>query len=574
MASFTKGLTLQGRLMVFLLLPVAMVLLAAGAASFLRARETILREWREAAILSLERATHEVDMKLAESLELIQAFQQSFGDMGDQRIQSWILGQLQRREWVKEVQWSRAIEGKTIGEVKIPETVHAQGDHGLHEGDSRPPYEYEMEVDPEKGILKLEALVWGSNGEPLGTVVVKMDLQGLLGDALKYGWRESEQACLVDHEGRFLAHAGTLMASKDRLGENGDPLEIGILSQMRVSPSGTVWGPGMPPELIAGFYRLQKVPWTMIVFARGGDVLAPVLGFRDYYLSALAVTVAAILLMIRLIIGPRAKIIQELSEAAGKVAAGNYVSIAEPRGQDEISMLVRSFKAMVEGLKERDFLTNTFGRYVDEEIAKEILRRPEAARLGGQKTTVAIMIADLRGFTPLAESLSPERTIQILNRFFGLVIEIIRKYRGIIVDFFGDSVLSFFDPLEAPVQEAALRALKCAFEMQKAMVHFNETHRSKGLPVLKMGIGIHAGEVIVGNIGSESRAKYGIVGSAVNLTQRIQQLAGPGEVVISHDLYRQAEEWLCTKQASQVSLKGVQKPMRIYWVEEKVHPVP
>jgi class 3 adenylate cyclase len=567
-----RSLTLQQRLTVYLLLPVAMMLLAAGALGFLKARETILREWREAALLSLERATHEVDMKLGESLELIQAFQQSLEETGDPHIQSWILAQLRRQEWVKEVKWSRANGKGTSGRVQTPANIHPHDRDSLQEGGFRPLYE--MEVDLEKGILKLESSVRASNGEPLGTVAVTMDLHGLLGDALRYGWRESEQACLVDQEGRFIAHAGTLMTSRGRLGENGDPLEMAILSHIKVDFSGTIWGPGMPPELIAGFHRLQKAPWTMILFAKGKDVLAPVLGFRDYYLLALAVAAAAILLTIRLVIGPRAKMIQELCEVAGEVARGNYVSMAEARGQDEISRLVKSFNEMIEGLKERDLLTNTFGRYVDHEIAKEILRKPEAMRLGGQKRTVAIMIADLRGFTPLAESLTPEKTIQILNRFFGTAIEIIRKHRGIIVDFFGDSVLSFFDPIEEPVRQAVLSGLRCAFEMQQAMAPLNEANRRAGLPVLQVGVGLHAGEVIVGNIGSESRAKYGIVGSAVNLTHRIQQLAGPGEVVVSDDLYREAEDWLRPKASSEVSLKGVQKPMRIHWVEEKRRSVP
>lgn len=162
-----------------------------------------------------------------------------------------------------------------------------------------------------------------------------------------------------------------------------------------------MWGPGMPPALIAGFQRLDEAPWTIVVFARGKDVLAPILRFRDYYLGALVLVVVAVLLMIRLIVGPRAKTIQELSRAATEVAQGGYILLDPPRGDDEISRLVRSFNEMVAGLKQRDFLSETFGRYVDPEIAREILSRPEATRLGGEKRAVAILIADLRGFTPL-----------------------------------------------------------------------------------------------------------------------------------------------------------------------------
>lgn len=562
MTLFHKIRSLQGRLTVFLLLPVALVLLIAGAAGFLRARAVILEEWREASYLSLGRATHEVDMRLRSSLEWIQTFQQSFGEMGAPRIQSWILGQLKKQPWVKQVEWKRGEISEGKGVAPRPSMSHHHGHGGEKEHRSLPAYE--LRADPAQGVLEMEALLKNSEGEPLGMLLLTMDLQGLLGEALKYGWRQSEQACLVDEQGRFLAHAGTLVTSRNRLGESKDPLELEILSEMGKRTSGTVWGPGMPPGLIAGFHRLEEVPWTMVLFAEGADVLSPVLRFRDYYLAALALVVLVTLVLIRLVVGPRASLIQKLSCAAAHVARGEYGFMAPPRGDDEISRLVRSFNQMVEGLKEKDFVSNTFGRYIDPEVAKEILSRPEASRLGGQKRAVAILIADLRGFTPLAESLTPEQTIQILNRFFGLLIQVIQRHRGIIVDFFGDSVLAFFDPLERPLREAVARAVRCAFEMQDAMGPFNERNLKEGLPELQMGVGVHAGEVIVGNIGSETRAKYGIVGSAVNLTQRIQQLAEAGEVLVTEAVMIHAEGLLRAIDSFSPELKGIGDPIRVH----------
>lgn len=568
MVRFLRIQTLQRRLVVFLLVPIGLVLVLAGAAGFVRARWTILQEWQEAAGLSLARAAHELDMRLRAVQDWVLAFQESSREVLPSSIQGWILGQLEKQSWVRSVWWRTGAVGPEMGtgEEALGITGHVGG-HGSRLEGTRPVVQ--LHADPTHGILRMEALVRTWGGEPMGTLDISVDLQALLGEALRYGWRHSEQACLVDEDGRFLAHAGTLIASRGRLGENGDALEIALLSEIGRRPSGTVWGPGMPPALIAGFQRLDEAPWTIVVFARGKDVLAPILRFRDYYLGALVLVVVAVLLMIRLIVGPRAKTIQELSRAATEVAQGGYILLDPPRGDDEISRLVRSFNEMVAGLKQRDFLSETFGRYVDPEIAREILSRPEATRLGGEKRAVAILIADLRGFTPLAESLSPERTIQVLNRFFGLLIRIIQRHKGIIVDFFGDSVLAFFDPLEGPLKEAVGRAVLCAFEMQSAMGAFNERNRGDGLPELEMGVGVHAGEVIVGNIGSESRAKYGIVGSAVNLTQRIQQLAGTREVVVSDRAYIEAQELIVPKKVLDASLKGVQGYVRIYLVEMK-----
>lgn len=557
--------SLQGRLAVFLLLPVAGVLLLAGVAGFLRAKAAILEEWREASFLSLGRATHELDMRLDSTLEWTRAFQESLGEEGAPRIQSWIIGQLQRQSWVKQVEWKMGHIGQP--QERYPNSVMPPHHHGdLGSQDLRSLSSYKLHADPREGLLRMEVMVGATNGEPLGTLLVSMDLQALLGEALKFGWRKSEQACLVDENGRFLAHAGSLIRSSDKLGESADPLELEILSEMARSPSGTVWGPGMPPALIAGFSALKAAPWSLVLFAKGSEVLAPALRFRDYYLASLALAILVTVVLIRMVVGPRAKIIQELSSAAVQVAQGNYKLMDPPWGDDEISHLVRSFNTMVDGLRERDFLSNTFGRYVDPEVAREILRRPEAIRLGGEKRAVAILIADLRGFTPLAESLSPERTLLVLNRLFGFLIQVIQRHRGIIVDFFGDSVLAFFDPPEGSLREAVARAVRCALEMQVGMETLNERNRGDGLPDLQMGVGVHAGEVIVGNIGSESRAKYGIVGSAVNFTQRIQSVAAGGQIVVSQAVHAHMQGLFRPLDSFSAELKGIEEPVCLYVV--------
>jgi class 3 adenylate cyclase len=222
---------------------------------------------------------------------------------------------------------------------------------------------------------------------------------------------------------------------------------------------------------------------------------------------------------------------------------------------------------MVLGLKERDYISNTFGRYVDHEIARELMQRPEASRLGGEKREVAILMSDLRNFTRLSETLSPEETIQILNRYFSHMIKVIQRYKGIIVDFLGDGVLVFFDPLDGPVAPEIRKSVSCALEMQREMKNLNASNRAEGLPELHMGIGVNAGEVVVGNIGSEARAKYGIVGSPVNITQRIQSKAKGGDVVLSESVFDRIPKDLIVKRSSRVSLKGLQEFVKLYVVE-------
>jgi class 3 adenylate cyclase len=241
---------------------------------------------------------------------------------------------------------------------------------------------------------------------------------------------------------------------------------------------------------------------------------------------------------------------------------------------DEIGQLVYRFNIMVKGLKERDFIRNTFGRYVDQEIAGELMNRPEAAGLGGKKREVAVLMSDLRNFTPLSESLTPEETIRLLNRYFSHMIGIIQRHKGIIVDFFGDALLVFFDPLDESVKPTAKRAVHCAFEMQGKIADFNARNIEEGLPELHMGIGVNTGEVVVGNIGSDTRAKYGIVGAPVNITHRIQALAKTGEVVASEFAYQYVKDDVFVKKAFDARLKGVRESVKLYLIENRGIPSP
>jgi len=258
--------------------------------------------------------------------------------------------------------------------------------------------------------------------------------------------------------------------------------------------------------------------------------------------------------------------LQRLVAATGKIAAGDYASRVPIRGRDEFARLSQSFNRMAAGLEQRDYIRNTFGRYIDPHLAGELLKRPEAAALGGVKRDVPILMADIRGFTPICETLTPAATIAWLNAYYSHIIAAIHRHRGIIIDFIGDAVLFYFDPLDGPLSEATLGAVHCAFDLQRQATIFNTRIKSPDQPDVRIGIGIHAGPVIIGNIGSEDRRKFGIVGSPVNLTQRIQGYAGPGEIVVSRTVRLEAGPCLRVLRSFDARLKGVRDPVRLHAV--------
>lgn len=208
------------------------------------------------------------------------------------------------------------------------------------------------------------------------------------------------------------------------------------------------------------------------------------------------------------------------------------------------------------------FIRQTFGRYLTNEVVASLLDDPAGLKLGGEKREVSLLMADLRGFTSLSERLSPEAVMTILNRYLGAMTEIILQHQGTIDEFIGDAIFVIFG---APIRQDdhATRAVACALSMQLAMEEVNADNRQEGLPTLAMGIGVHTGEVVVGNIGSEKRAKYGAVGRPVNLTSRIESYTVGSQVFISESTRQKVAEPLIIAHQLQIEAKGIDAPITI-----------
>ena len=209
------------------------------------------------------------------------------------------------------------------------------------------------------------------------------------------------------------------------------------------------------------------------------------------------------------------------------------------------------------------FIRDTFGRYLTDEVVASLLDSPAGLQLGGAKRRVTMLMADLRGFTSLAGRLTPEQVVDILNRYLGTMIEVILQYQGTIDEFIGDAIFVIFG---APVwrQDDAPRAVVCAVAMQLAMATVNEENRRAGLPEVDMGIGVHTGEVVVGNIGSHKRTKYGVVGSHVNLTSRIQSYTVGGQILLSEATRQEVEPLVRLRKQMEVEAKGIAEPITLY----------
>jgi class 3 adenylate cyclase len=218
---------------------------------------------------------------------------------------------------------------------------------------------------------------------------------------------------------------------------------------------------------------------------------------------------------------------------------------------------------MAAGLKDRDFIKATFGRYLSPDVVQALLASPDGLRLGGALRDLTMLVSDLRGFSSMVARLDPPTVVQITNRYLARMIDVITHYRGTVDEFQGDGILAFFGaPLAA--EDDSERAVACAIAMQNAMDEVNAEQRRLGLPTLAMGIGLNRGEVIVGNIGSEQRTKYGAMGSAINTAYRIESYTVSGQILISPELYARVHDMVSVQGTIEVQFKGVEQPLTLY----------
>ncbi len=214
-----------------------------------------------------------------------------------------------------------------------------------------------------------------------------------------------------------------------------------------------------------------------------------------------------------------------------------------------------------------EFIKSLFGRFISDEVVEQLLSAPKGPRLGGELRELSILFADIRGFTSISEKLEPDQVVSLLNNYLGTMTEIIDTYDGTVNEFYGDGLLAFFGA-PVPHNDHARIAVQCALAMNSAMEEVNRRNRECGLPEISMGLAINSGEVIVGNVGSEKRFKYGVIGSAVNIASRVQGAATDGSILVTESCVNAAGEGFSFSDHQQLDVKGISQPVRVCRVRE------
>jgi len=213
--------------------------------------------------------------------------------------------------------------------------------------------------------------------------------------------------------------------------------------------------------------------------------------------------------------------VDRLARAAARVGRGELDASVEIASGDELEALGTSFNQMVAGLRERDRIRHTFERHVSKSVAEEILRRPDAVERRGERREVSVLFVDLGGFSAHAEASGPEAALARLNEYFDAASEAIFAHAGTVNELLGDGLLAFFGA-PIPQDDHATRACLAALACRERLAALTERWRAEGVADLRFRIGLHAGPVIVGEMGTRERVKYGAIGDTVNLASRLE----------------------------------------------------
>jgi sigma-B regulation protein RsbU (phosphoserine phosphatase) len=358
--------SLQQRHLIFLILPVALLMFVIGFAGFFYARNLILSQWQEAAVLKLQRAAHQVDMQLDRVKELIGIFHQAPAGPDGSRFQFWAIEQLERQTVVDHVHltWANSQESHnnlSTGQLKT-ESHSPQGRHPgrsgqrmrmrrFHSGRLREitPPRFDDASDHE--TVSLISDLNDEAGKSVGRLEVVLDFEVLITNIRKAGWWQSNRAYLVNDNGNILT--GTDSSKRERLSENSNSLEDKIVTAMQTSSYGTLKSEGHPPDQVSGFYHLLEAPWTLVMIAPGQEILAPIIQFRLYYFICGTAFIFLIVFLIRFVTGRTVSDIKQVSKAADKVARGDYRQTLPVKTRDEVGELTLSFNTMVHQLEER-----------------------------------------------------------------------------------------------------------------------------------------------------------------------------------------------------------------------------
>ncbi len=335
--------------------------------------------------------------------------------------------------------------------------------------------------------------------------------------------------------------------------------------------------------------RFEPFGWYLLVTERRRSFYQAVqqISYQSVLILAcsLAAAVALLIFFIRYLTRPMGQIAEAMKQI---ITAGDLSRRVELEYRDEVGELGHTFNLMTGELekahnqiksyafravvaqKREQKIRHIFQKYVPADVIDQFFSNPEAM-LVGDKRQLAVMFTDIRGFTTISEKLPPEQIVESLNAYFGPMVDVVQAHGGIVDKYIGDAIMAFFG---APVKHDndALQAVSCGFGMLEALAAFNARQSQRGKATFSVGIGINYGEVTVGNIGSDKKMDYTVIGDMVNLASRLEGLTKLYRVpfLVSEPVYRLVSSRVQCRLADRVVVKGKTESTAIYVPRNKL----
>jgi len=237
-----------------------------------------------------------------------------------------------------------------------------------------------------------------------------------------------------------------------------------------------------------------------------------------------------------------ARPIEALHCGVREIERGNLEHRVCANGADEIEVLAGAFNRMVDAIRERERIRETLRRHVSGPIADKVLAHENGrGLLEGERRRVTVLFCDVRGFTTFAETNPPAEVLRTLNRYFATIAACISQHEGMLDKFIGDNVMAVFG---APVPQGddPARAVACALKIREAVTRLNRERQLAGEPPLGVGIGIHSGVAMAGEVGTDERSEYTVIGHHVNMAKRVEEIARAGQVLATEAVWQEVED--------------------------------
>ena len=377
-----------------------------------------------------------------------------------------------------------------------------------------------------------------------------------------FGHKGVHTIYLVDKDGRLIAHPDEKKVLRFESVANLEVVKDALAAQVRSQQEEKAHPDGI--MYISAFTK-TTLGVTVVAEAAKSVILenAQVIRRKSLYIAGRVLSIALFLIFIFSI--SITSPIEKLVEVTKRLAQGDFEVSANVKTRDEVGELASSFDSMVSGLRERDKMKNVLNKFHGSAITDDLLSGE--LELGGSNKNVTVFFSDIRGFTKFSEGHSAEQVVDMLNEYFSIMVGIINKNKGVVDKFIGDAIMAVWGAPQTTAEDS-INAVRACLEMRIALDELNKERLERGQVPIMIGMGLHSGEAISGNIGSDERMEYTVIGDTVNQASRIEAStkAFGTDLLISDTLYHDCQESFVIEKAGDVEVKGKSKPLSLYKV--------